>query len=44
MTVEIVSENRSHGGRQIVVKHRSSATGTEMSFSAFLPPQAESGA
>jgi S-formylglutathione hydrolase len=44
MTVEIVSENRSHGGRQIVVKHGSSATGTEMSFSVFLPPQVESGA
>ena len=44
MTVEIVSENRSHGGRQIVAKHQSSATSTEMSFSIFLPPQAESGA
>jgi S-formylglutathione hydrolase len=43
MTLEIVSENRSHGGRQIVAKHRSSATGTEMTFSVFLPPQAESG-
>jgi S-formylglutathione hydrolase len=39
--VEIVSENRSHGGRQLVVKHASSATSTDMTFSIFLPPQAE---
>ena len=39
--MEIVSENRSHGGRQLVVKHQSSATGTEMNFSIFLPAQAE---
>jgi S-formylglutathione hydrolase len=42
--VEIVSENKAHGGRQLVVKHPSSATGTDMTFSIFLPPQAaESG-
>lgn len=44
MTVEIVSENKSHGGRQLVVKHASAATGTDMTFSIFLPPQAEGGA
>ena len=44
MTLEIVSENKAHGGRQIVAKHQSSATSTEMSFSIFLPPQAEGGA
>ena len=44
MSLEIVSENRSHGGRQLVVKHASSATSTEMTFSIFLPPQAEDGA
>ena len=44
MTVEIVSENKSHGGRQLVVSHASTATSTEMSFSIFLPPQAEEGA
>jgi S-formylglutathione hydrolase len=44
MTLEIVSENRSHGGRQRVCKHASAATGTDMTFSIFLPPQAESGA
>jgi S-formylglutathione hydrolase len=43
MIGEIVSENKSHGGRQIVAKHQSSATSTEMSFSVFLPPQAERG-
>jgi S-formylglutathione hydrolase len=41
--LEIVSENRSHGGRQLVVKHASAATGTDMTFSIFLPPQAEKG-
>ena len=44
MTIEIVSEARSHGGRQLVVKHASSATGTGMTFSIFLPPQVERGA
>lgn len=43
MNLEIVSENRSHGGRQLVVKHDSSATGTDMTFSIYLPPQAERG-
>ncbi len=43
MSLEVVSENRSHGGRQLVVKHASAATGTEMTFSIFLPPQAEEG-
>ena len=41
--MEIVSENRSHGGRQLVVRHPSSATSTDMTFSIFLPPQAEAG-
>jgi S-formylglutathione hydrolase len=41
--VEIISENKSHGGRQLVVKHASSATSTDMAFSVFLPPQAEDG-
>jgi S-formylglutathione hydrolase len=38
--MEIVSENRSHGGRQLVVRHASSSTSTDMTFSIFLPPQA----
>jgi S-formylglutathione hydrolase len=41
--MEVVSENRSHGGRQLVVRHASSATQTDMTFSIFLPPQAETG-
>ena len=40
---EILSENKSHGGRQLVVKHASAATGTDMIFSIFLPPQVEQG-
>ena len=40
MTVEILSDSRSHGGRQLVVKHASSATSTDMTFSIFLPPKA----
>ncbi len=39
--MEILSENRSHGGRQLVCKHKSAATTTDMTFSIFLPPQAE---
>ena len=41
--MEILSENRSHGGRQLVCRHASGATRTDMTFSIFLPPQAESG-
>jgi S-formylglutathione hydrolase len=41
--MEIVSENKSHGGRQLVVSHPSAATSTEMKFSIYLPPQAERG-
>src|SRR6478609_2044017 len=43
MTLEIVSESKSHGGRQLVVRHPSSATSCDMTFSIFLPPQAEEG-
>jgi len=41
--LEIVAESKAHGGRQLVVKHPSAATSTDMTFSIFLPPQAESG-
>jgi S-formylglutathione hydrolase len=41
--MEIVSENVSHGGRQLVIRHASAATATDMTFSIFLPPQAEGG-
>ena len=43
MKLEIVSENKSFGGRQLVVRHPSSATGTDMTFSVFMPPQPEKG-
>jgi S-formylglutathione hydrolase len=43
VTIEIVSQNKSHGGRQLVVRHASRATLTDMTFSIFLPPQAEEG-
>ena len=42
--MDILSENKAHGGRQLVVTHRSAATRTDMTFSIFLPPQAEGGA
>ena len=41
MSVEVISETKAHGGRQLVVKHASAATTTDMVFSIFLPPQAE---
>ena len=41
MSLDIVSENKAHGGRQLVVKHESTSTRTDMTFSIFLPPQAE---
>jgi len=42
--MDIVSENKSHGGRQLLATHFSAVTQTDMSFSVFLPPQAEDGA
>jgi S-formylglutathione hydrolase len=44
MTLETLSTNTSHGGVQGVYRHRSAATGTEMTFSVFVPPQAKGGA
>jgi len=42
--LETVSDNKAHGGRQLVCSHASTATGTDMIFSIFLPPQADNGA
>jgi S-formylglutathione hydrolase len=42
--MEVVSEARSHGGRQLIVRHASAATSTDMTFSIFLPAQADAGA
>jgi S-formylglutathione hydrolase len=39
--MEQVSANRSHGGTQGVYTHRSSATGSDMVFSVYVPPHVE---
>ncbi|MEB3415993.1 S-formylglutathione hydrolase [Alteriqipengyuania sp. WL0013] len=39
--METVSTTRSHGGTQGVYSHRSKATGTDMTFSVFVPDHAE---
>src|SRR5205085_3919330 len=41
MTLETLTTNRSHGGVQGVYRHDSHETGTPMTFSVFLPPDAE---
>jgi len=43
MSLETVSEAKSHGGVQGVYRHASSVTGTDMTFSVFVPPQPEKG-
>jgi len=43
MTIETVSEVKSHGGVQGVYRHASAETDTEMTFSVFMPPQPEKG-
>ncbi len=40
MTLTTLSETRSHGGTQGVYTHASAATGTPMTFSAFVPDHA----
>ncbi|CDP53037.1 S-formylglutathione hydrolase [Devosia sp. DBB001] len=39
--MELLSENRSFGGRQQVWRHASSTCNCDMTFGAYLPPQAE---
>lgn len=41
--MEILSENQCFGGLQGVYKHRSTATGTDMTFAVFLPAEATDG-
>ncbi len=41
--MKTLSENRSFGGVQGVYSHPSQATGTDMTFGLYLPPQAEDG-
>jgi S-formylglutathione hydrolase len=40
MPIETVSTSKAHGGTLGVYKHESTSTGTGMTFSVFLPPQA----
>lgn len=42
--MDTLSVNKSHGGTLHVVRHASRETGTDMTFSVFLPPQADGGA
>lgn len=42
--MDTVSVTRAHGGTQHVVRHASRETGTDMTFSVFVPPQADDGA
>lgn len=41
MGMETVSTNRAHGGTQGVYRHASTATGTPMTFSVFIPDHGE---
>ena len=41
MSFETLSSSKSHGGVQLVCRHLSRETGTEMTFAVFLPPQAQ---
>lgn len=41
--MQTISEVRAHGGVQGVYSHLSEATGTEMTFAVFVPPQAKEG-
>ena len=38
MTMQTVSLNKSYGGVQGVYKHASRETGTDMTFSVYVPP------
>jgi S-formylglutathione hydrolase len=43
MSLETISEVAAHGGVQGVFRHASAATGTDMVFSLFMPPEVERG-
>ncbi len=43
MALEVVSTTKSFGGVQGIYRHASRETGTAMTFSVFVPPQAEQG-
>jgi S-formylglutathione hydrolase len=44
MTIETLSTNKAFDGAQGVYRHRSAETGTDMTFTVYVPPQAEAGA
>lgn len=39
MSIDILSEHRCFGGRQIICRHLSTSTATPMQFAIFLPPE-----
>ena len=41
--IKTISENKLFGGRQLFCAHESTSTKTNMEFSVYLPPQAETG-
>lgn len=43
MSLSLVSSNRCFSGTQYVYRHASAATNTDMTFAAYIPPQAEQG-
>jgi S-formylglutathione hydrolase len=43
VTIKTISSNRSYGGVQGVYRHASRETGTDMTFSVYIPPHAEDG-
>jgi S-formylglutathione hydrolase len=43
VTIKTISSNRSYGGVQGVYRHASRETGTDMTFSVYIPPHAEGG-
>ncbi len=43
MTIETISEAKSHGGVQGVYRHQSQSTGTAMTFALFLPAESSNG-
>ncbi len=43
MKLETVSTNKAYGGTQGVYRHASTATGTDMTFSVYVPPHDDSG-
>ena len=39
--METISQNKAYGGVQGVYRHRSATTGTDMTFSVYVPPHEE---